>query len=143
MSLSTIFGKVKFLAIQQPLILLVSMLTGKDVTEILALNIHQRLVLIREVVFEVLQVVEAGVEATDPAGDGGVTLTEDELAKIIDEADDVGPAVDNILETFRTKPEPGADVEVGEARSEITDGNGAEPSDHTIDERLNDPPPSQ
>ncbi len=83
------FGEVKFLALQQPLILLVSMMTGKNVTEIINMEVHERMVLVDRVVGEVKDVTAAGVAATDPAGPGGVTLTEEELATIIDEAGDV------------------------------------------------------
>ncbi len=97
----SLFDKVNWLSLQQPLIMVVAMVTGKDINKILALNVHQRLILIEEVLGQVGELVNAGVMATDPVGPGGVTLTEEEYATIVDEADDIVPAVEALLDSFQ------------------------------------------
>lgn len=87
------FAKVDLLALQQPLIMLASMLTGKPVAEILALEVHERAKLVDSVVGETKDLTAAVVSATDPAGPGGVTLTDVEANQIVAEAADIGTAV--------------------------------------------------
>lgn len=87
------FSTTQWIALQNPLIMLASMLTGKDVAAILAMNVHERAVLLHTVSVELEQLLGAVESSTDPAGPGGVTLTEIEVAQIVDEADDVPAAV--------------------------------------------------
>lgn len=90
------FSATKLLSLQQPMIMLASMLTGQDVNSILALEVNERAKLLHQVAGELTDLTEAMVRATDPTGDSGVALTEAELAAIIDEAGDVKVAVENM-----------------------------------------------
>ena len=94
----SIFSEVKWLTLQQPIILVVSMMTGKNVHEILAMEGHERAKLIDAVVGEVKDVTASFAAATDPAGPAGVTMTEEEWANLLDEADDVPEAVRSVAE---------------------------------------------
>ena len=91
------FKNIKWMRMQQPLLLLVSMVTGKNVTEFITMNVYDRLVLARAVLIEVVELVSAGIDAVDPAGPGGVTMTEEEWERIVDEADDPKAAVMALL----------------------------------------------
>lgn len=96
---------VNWLSLQQPMIMLASLLSGKPVQEILAMEVHERLKLIDQVVGELKDVTAAGAAATDPAGPGGVTMTEAEWTTIVDESDDIGTAVRRALD-YRTGAAP-------------------------------------
>lgn len=87
------FSTVQWVSLQNPLIMVASMLTGKDVSAILAMEVHERAVLLNAVAVQVSELTGAVADATDPAGPGGVTLTEAEVAEIVDEAKDIPEAV--------------------------------------------------
>lgn len=101
-----IFKSLNWFAIQQPLILMISMFTGRSISEILKINVHDRLILAREILIQTTEVVTAGINATSPTGAGGVTLTEDELNTIIDEANDIPTAVDALIGSFTSDADP-------------------------------------
>ena len=87
------FTQTQWIALQQPLIMVASMLTGKPVAEILAMEVHGRAVLLHRISVEAAELLGAVAAGTDPAGPGGVTLTEAEVATIVDEANDIPEAV--------------------------------------------------
>lgn len=87
------FTSVQWISLQQPLIMVASMLTGKDVAAILAMNVHERCVLLDYVVVQIHELVAAAADATDPTSPGGVTLTEAEVSVIVDQADDIPAAI--------------------------------------------------
>ncbi len=87
------FSTAQWIALQQPLIVVASMLTGKPIQEILAMEVHERAVLLHQVSVEIEQLLGVVATSTDPAGPGGVTLTEAEVATIVDEANDVPAAI--------------------------------------------------
>ncbi len=87
------FTSTQWITLQQPLLMVASMLTGKDVAAILAMEVHERVVLLHGVSVQLAELFGAAATATDPTSPGGVTLTEAEVATIIDEADDVPEAV--------------------------------------------------
>lgn len=87
------FSTTQWIALQQPLIMVASMLTGKPVAEILAMEVHERAVLLHQASIQVSELLGAVAAGTDPAGPGGVTLTEGEVATIVDEANDIPEAI--------------------------------------------------
>lgn len=87
------FSTTQWIALQQPLIMVASMLTGKPVAEILAMEVHERAVLLHQASIQVSELLGAVAAGTDPAGPGGVTLTEVEVATIVDEANDIPEAI--------------------------------------------------
>lgn len=105
----SVFSGVKWLSLQQPLILAAAMMTGKNVNEILNMEVHERAKLLDTVIGEVKDVTAAAVAGTDPAGPGGVTLTEGEMALIIDEAADPKEAAKALLD-YRVGGEDGGEA---------------------------------
>lgn len=91
------FSNINWLSLQGPLLMVVSMVTGKDVNTLLALEVHERLALINVVFAEVTDVTAAAAAATDPAGPSGVTMTDEEFQLIVAEAKEVKDAVDTLL----------------------------------------------
>lgn len=87
------FTSVQWISLQSPLIMVASMLTGKDVAAILAMNVHDRCVLLDDIVVQIHELIAACADATEPTGPGGVTLTEAEVSTIVDEADDIPAAI--------------------------------------------------
>lgn len=87
------FSTTQWIALQQPLIMVASMLTGKPVAEILAMEVHERAVLLHQASIQVSELLGAVAAGTAPAGPGGVTLTEGEVATIVDEANDIPEAI--------------------------------------------------
>lgn len=84
---------MNLVSLQQPLVMIASLLTGKDVGAILALEVHERVVLLDECLLAVKELTAVMRAATDPASESGVTLSESEVAAIVAEADDVPQAV--------------------------------------------------
>lgn len=95
--MSLAFKSVNWLSLQQPLILMATMVTGKPITEIFAMEVHERLKLLDKLAGDIKDITAAGVAATDPAGPGGVTFTEEEWAKLVNEADDPKAVVQAII----------------------------------------------
>lgn len=87
------FTTAQWIALQNPLIMLASMITGQPIAEILVMEVHARAVLLHGVTVELEQLLGTVESATDPAGPGGVTLTEAEVAEIVDEANDIPGAI--------------------------------------------------
>ena len=102
------FDQVKWFTLQQPIIMLVAMVTGKDINELLRMEVHERLKLINQIISEIGDVTTAAVVATDPAGPGGVTITEEEFAIMIDEAADIKTAAKALTDSFTGTTDGGA-----------------------------------
>jgi len=91
---------MNWIAMQSPAIFLASMIFGVDVNTILAMEVHERAKLLDDAALQFKELTAAVVAATDPAGPGGVTLTEEELAILVDEADDLPGAAMAIVDSF-------------------------------------------
>lgn len=85
------------LALQQTVFALVSLITGKSIEEILAMEVHERCVLLDGAVGHVKGLTSAMSAGSDPNGPGGVALTQSEIDAIVAEAANIHDATSALI----------------------------------------------